>query len=34
MLERKIRLLIVDDSVFFREMLSKFFADEIGRAHV
>ncbi|MCI7805070.1 MAG: chemotaxis response regulator protein-glutamate methylesterase [Oscillospiraceae bacterium] len=28
MLDRKIRLLIVDDSVFFREMLSKFFADD------
>lgn len=28
MLEKKIRLVIVDDSVFFREMLAKFFADD------
>lgn len=28
MLEKKIKLLIVDDSVFFRETLSKFFAND------
>lgn len=28
MLEKKIRLLIVDDSVFFREMLSRFFEND------
>ncbi|MCM1226632.1 MAG: chemotaxis response regulator protein-glutamate methylesterase [Clostridium sp.] len=37
MLEKKIKLLIVDDSVFFRETLAKFFAndkiiDVVGRA--
>ena len=31
---RRVKVLVVDDSIMFRKMLSEFLDEEIGRAHV